>query len=117
MAWLLDRRLSGLNEIVKVDDDIKDRPGVSDLNEFLKQNGLLSHEAGLELGQALKVSCEDLIKASVSNKGYISGDAKNNIIYYLKNVGRISPPLLHFLQGQQGTCGQLNSYKWSGENQ
>jgi len=117
MAWLLSRRLSGLNEILEVEDDIKDKPGISDLNEFLKENGLFTHEAGLELGQVLKVSCDNLIKASVNKKGYISGDAKNNILSYLKSVGRISPRLLSFLQSQQGDRGQLNSYTWSGDDQ
>ncbi|MFA6341003.1 MAG: hypothetical protein WCX27_02040 [Candidatus Paceibacterota bacterium] len=112
MAWLLERHLSGLNEVVEADSNIKDEPGISGFKDFLTENGLCSHKALLELGQALKVSCEDMIKLGTSKEGYITGDARNNIIYYLENVGRISPPLLQFLQSQQGNCGQLNSYNW-----
>lgn len=105
---MLIRMMSGRNEVIDVDDTADKAPGVEQFDVFLKELGLFSHDFAMELGQVLKVPCEEIIELG-DNQGFICGDARNNILAYLKV--RIPPVSISFLQCQFGDAGELNDKK------
>jgi len=105
MKLLLARLMSGRNEVVECPEDMSGVPGVERFDEFLRVKGLLSHEFALELGQVLKVPWQKIAELG-DDGGLINGDAKNNILEYLKL--RIPSCTISFLQCQCGEAGIRN---------
>ena len=102
---LLQRRLNGANEVVRVADSVEHEPGVMKFNDFLKEVGLQSTEGLIELAQVLKVPIEGMIELTAG--GLIEGPAQENIRHYIRNC-RVPENALQFLQGQSGEAGTKN---------
>ena len=114
---VLEARLNGYNFIAEIEfsnwDEIQDEvintPGYCKFNEFLEKNYLDFRSVLPELAQVLKIPYKKLIqlsKAAECGKGFITGDAQNNLKDYLKV--RLNPTMISFLSAQSGEAGILN---------
>ena len=77
MPRILERWLRGWNEIVEAPHDVAAQAGVSIFRDVVHH----LHLSVDELSGALKIPIRDLNELYNSN-GYISGDARNNLLGY-----------------------------------
>ena len=94
MALILERRLSGWNDVYKAVDNVQDFPGVESFSDFLKKIDFSIPQ----LSEFLKIPVSNLRRLKKEG-GYLSGDAARNIYDYL-NI-RHNPSERAFYEGCQ----------------
>lgn len=79
MALILERHLTGWNDIYETVEDVRNAPGVQSFPEFLENSDITL----LQLSRFLKIPAVQLKKLK-KQEGYLSGDAARNIDDYLR---------------------------------